>query len=80
LAARRSQSAQVACIAAALAAWKTGQAVKLRLDRDDDMQITGKRHDFSYAWEAGFDEAGRLHGLAITMASRCGFSTDLSGR
>ncbi len=75
---KESQSAQVAC-AAALAAWKTGQAVKLRLDRDDDMQITGKRHDFSYAWEAGFDEAGRLHGLAITMASRCGFSTDLSG-
>lgn len=75
---KESQSAQVAC-AAALAAWKTGQAVKLRLDRDDDMQITGKRHDFSYEWGAGFDEAGRLHGLAITMASRCGFSTDLSG-
>ncbi|PAS94331.1 MAG: xanthine dehydrogenase molybdopterin binding subunit [Candidatus Dactylopiibacterium carminicum] len=75
---KESQSAQVAC-AAALAAWKTGRAVKLRLDRDDDMMITGKRHDFSYEWKVGFDDAGRLQGLAITMASRCGFSCDLSG-
>ncbi|MDQ7989811.1 MAG: xanthine dehydrogenase molybdopterin binding subunit [Candidatus Dactylopiibacterium sp.] len=75
---KESQSAQVAC-AAALAAWRTGRAVKLRLDRDDDMQITGKRHDFAYDWEAGFDADGRLLGLAITLASRCGFSADLSG-
>lgn len=75
---KESQSAQVAC-AAALAAWKTGRAVKMRLDRDDDMTITGKRHDFRFEWDAGFDDEGRLHGLAITMASRCGFSADLSG-
>lgn len=75
---KESQSAQVAC-AAALAAWKTGRAVKMRLDRDDDMMITGKRHDFAFEWDAGFDESGRLTGLAVTMASRCGFSADLSG-
>ncbi|MDP5238319.1 xanthine dehydrogenase molybdopterin binding subunit [Uliginosibacterium sp. 31-16] len=75
---KESQSAQVAC-AAALAAWKTGRAVKLRLDRNDDMCITGKRHDFAYEWEVGFDDRGQLQGLAITLASRCGFSTDLSG-
>ncbi|PLK49091.1 xanthine dehydrogenase molybdopterin binding subunit [Uliginosibacterium sp. TH139] len=75
---KESQSAQVAS-AAALGAWKTGRAVKLRLDRDDDMLITGKRHDFAYEWEAGFDDHGQLQGLAITLASRCGFSTDLSG-
>lgn len=75
---KESQSAQVAC-AAALAAWKTGRAVKMRLDRDDDFTITGKRHDFRFEWDAGFDDDGRLQGLAITMASRCGFSVDLSG-
>lgn len=75
---KESQSAQVAC-AAALGAWKTGRPVKLRLDRDDDMQITGKRHDFDIAWDVGFDEQGLILGLATTLASRCGFSADLSG-
>jgi xanthine dehydrogenase large subunit len=75
---KESQSAQIAC-AAALAAWKTGRAVKLRLDRDDDMSITGKRHDFDHEWEVGFDGEGRILGLKLTMASRCGFSADLSG-
>jgi len=75
---KESQSAQAAC-AAALGAWKTGRPVKLRLDRDDDMQITGKRHDFDIAWDVGFDEQGRILGLATTLASRCGFSADLSG-
>jgi xanthine dehydrogenase large subunit len=53
--------------------------VKLRLDRDDDMQITGKRHDFHISWDVGFDDAGRILALDITLASRCGFSADLSG-
>lgn len=75
---KESQSAQVAC-AAALGAWHTGRAVKLRLDRDDDMRITGKRHDFSFQWDVGFEADGRITGLAITLASRCGFSCDLSG-
>jgi xanthine dehydrogenase large subunit len=75
---KESQSAQIAC-AAALGAWKTGRAVKQRLDRDDDMSITGKRHDFDHEWEVGFDETGLILGLRLTMASRCGFSADLSG-
>lgn len=75
---KESQSAQIAC-AAALGVWKTGRPVKLRLDRDDDMTITGKRHDFDGEWEVGFDHAGRILGLRLTMASRCGFSADLSG-
>ncbi|WP_018606868.1 xanthine dehydrogenase molybdopterin binding subunit [Uliginosibacterium gangwonense] len=75
---KESQSAQVAC-AAALGTWKTGHPVKLRLDRDDDMQITGKRHDFDIDWEVGFDDQGCILGLATTLASRCGFSADLSG-
>ena len=75
---KESQSALFACVAAVAAA-KLGRPVKLRLDRDDDFHITGRRHDFSYDWEAGFDGDGRILGLSATLVSRAGFSADLSG-
>ena len=53
--------------------------MKLRLDRDDDFLITGRRHCFVYDYEVGFDDAGRILGLAMTMISRAGHSADLSG-
>jgi len=64
---------------AAVAAVKTGQAVKLRLDRDDDFMVTGKRHPFAYSYSAGFDDTGRLTALQVDMMANCGFSADLSG-
>lgn len=64
---------------AALAARKLKRPVKLRLDRDDDFMVTGKRHPFAYDWEAGFDGSGRLTALKLTMLANCGFSADLSG-
>ena len=75
---KETQMSVFACVAAILAQ-KTGRAVKLRLDRDDDMCSTGKRHAFRYAYDVGFDTAGRILGLDVTLASRCGFSADLSG-
>mgnify|MGYP001457611509 FL=1 len=62
-----------------LLAKKTKRAVKLRIDRDDDIIITGKRHDFYSEYEVGFDELGVIKGLKIKLASRCGISPDLSG-
>ena len=64
---------------AAVAAHKLKRPVKLRLDRDDDFMVTGKRHPFAYEYTAGFDDSGRLHGLKLMMAANCGFSADLSG-
>ena len=64
---------------AALAARKFDAPVKLRLDRDDDFMVTGKRHPFSYEWDVGFDEHGHITGLQLQMAAHCGFSADLSG-
>ena len=64
---------------AALAARKFGRPVKLRLDRDDDFLVTGKRHPFAYDWEVGFDDTGLLTALKLTMLANCGFSADLSG-
>jgi xanthine dehydrogenase large subunit len=75
---KESQAAQWAAIAA-LAARMTGRACKIRLDRDDDMCLTGKRHDFLADYEIGFDDQGTLRVLETTMASRCGYSADLSG-
>ena len=62
-----------------LLAKKTKRAVKLRVDRDDDIIITGKRHDFYSEYEVGFDELGIIKGLKLKLASRCGISPDLSG-
>ncbi|MFT6450629.1 MAG: xanthine dehydrogenase large subunit [Halocynthiibacter sp.] len=65
-------------IACALAARATGQPCKMRYDRDDDMMITGKRHDFRIEYEVGFDEAGRISGVDFTQFARCGWAQDLS--
>jgi xanthine dehydrogenase large subunit len=75
---KESQSAPFACIAA-VAAQKLQRPVKLRLDRDDDFLVTGRRHGFSYDWEVGFDDDGRLLGIELTMISNAGHSADLSG-
>ena len=74
---KETQSVQWAAMAA-LTALKTRRPSKIRLDRDDDMIMTGKRHDFEIAWALGFDDEGRLHGAAFDFAARCGHSADLS--
>jgi xanthine dehydrogenase large subunit len=75
---KESQSALFAC-AAAVAAQRLGRPVKLRLDRDDDFMITGRRHCFSHDYSVGFDDQGRLLAAQVRMVSRAGHSADLSG-
>ncbi|OCW55555.1 xanthine dehydrogenase molybdopterin binding subunit [Hoeflea olei] len=75
---KETQSNQFAAIAA-IAAKKLNRAVKIRPDRDDDMTITGKRHDFVADYDVGFDDSGVIQALDATFAARCGFSSDLSG-
>jgi len=74
----KETQAALYAVAAALLARATGGPVKLRADRDDDMIGTGKRHDFLYEYEAGFDGEGRIEALDLMLASRCGISADLS--
>ncbi len=71
------QPAQFVALAA-VAAHRLKQPVKLRLDRDDDMMITGKRHAFAFDYEVGFDESGKLLAFDIELNSNCGYSTDYS--
>ncbi|MCH7941997.1 MAG: molybdopterin-dependent oxidoreductase, partial [Proteobacteria bacterium] len=66
-------------VTAALVASMTGRAAKARPDRDDDMIITGKRHDFRVDYEVGFDDDGLIRAVDMTYAARCGWSADLSG-
>jgi xanthine dehydrogenase large subunit len=75
---KESQPGLFACVAALLAQ-KTRRAIKLRVDRDDDMLMTGKRHDFETEYEVGFDDDGRILGVDFVLAGRCGYSADLSG-
>jgi xanthine dehydrogenase large subunit len=74
---KESQGNSLACACAVVAAL-TGRPAKMRYDRDDDMVITGKRHDFRIDYRAGVDRDGRLLGVEFVQYARCGWSLDLS--
>ncbi|MBW8189798.1 xanthine dehydrogenase molybdopterin binding subunit [Neiella marina] len=74
---KESQAAPLACMAA-LFAIRQQRPVRYRMPRQDDMVQTGKRHDFKNSWSAGFDDAGRLLGVDMLLAGKCGCSPDLS--
>ena len=65
-------------VASAVVSAATGRPVKMRYDRDDDMVITGKRHDFRIDYRAGVDKEGLLLGVEFVQFVRCGWSLDLS--
>ncbi len=67
------------CAVAALAAKTWNRPVKIRPDRDQDMESTGKRHDFVVDYDVAFDDAGRIQAVEGQFAARCGWSSDLSG-
>ncbi len=63
---------------AALGARLTGRPVRLRLTRNQDMTMTGKRHGFHAQWRVAFDESGLIRALDATLTSDGGWSLDLS--
>lgn len=74
---KETQAAAPACIAALLAV-KTGRPVKFRIDRQQDMLSTGKRHPFRHHYTVGFDQQGMLAGVDIELAGDAGHSPDLT--
>jgi xanthine dehydrogenase large subunit len=74
---KETQAASPACLCAVIA-HLTGQPTKMRLPRVEDMLMTGKRHPFYIEYDVGFDDSGRLHGIALELAANCGYSPDLS--
>jgi xanthine dehydrogenase large subunit len=65
-------------VSCAIVARMTGRPAKMRYDRDDDMIITGKRHDFRIEYRVGVDGDGRILGLEFLQLARCGWAQDLS--
>jgi xanthine dehydrogenase large subunit len=74
---KETQGNHVACWSALLAR-ASGCPVKIRLFRDDDMIMTGKRHRFLTRYQAGFDDNGVLQAVKIELNSDAGAATDLS--
>jgi xanthine dehydrogenase large subunit len=74
---KETQAAPFAALAA-LGARATRRPVKVWLNRDQDMEQTGKRHPFWARYEAGFDEQGRLLALRAELVADGGWSNDLS--
>ncbi len=65
-------------VASAIVAMRLNRPAKMRYDRDDDMVITGKRHDFRIDYKAGFDATGRLQSVIFEQFAKCGWAMDLS--
>ncbi|MEU6892356.1 xanthine dehydrogenase molybdopterin binding subunit [Streptomyces sp. NPDC046557] len=63
---------------AALGAKLTGRPVRLRLNRTQDLTMSGKRHGFHATWKIGFDDEGRIQALDATLTADGGWSLDLS--
>jgi xanthine dehydrogenase large subunit len=63
---------------AALGAWKTGRPLRVRLTRELDMALTGKRHPYLVRYSAGFSSNGQIEALRIAFFSDGGWSLDLS--
>jgi xanthine dehydrogenase large subunit len=63
---------------AAIGATLTGRPVRVRLNRTQDMTMSGKRHGFHAQWRVGFSADGRLQALDATLTSDGGWSLDLS--
>lgn len=74
---KETQGNHTACWAALLC-HATGRPVKIRLFRDDDMIMTGKRHRFLSRYEVGFDDEGKLLGAKFELNGDGGCTTDLS--
>ena len=64
--------------ATALVARKCGRTVRLLLDRDTDMSVTGQRHAFVGRYKVAFTPAGRIVGADVKLYANAGCSADLS--
>ena len=63
---------------ASLLAQKTKRPVKIRLFRDDDQKMTGKRHRYLNEFKVGYNRDGSIKALQTTLNADAGSATDLS--
>lgn len=63
---------------AAIAAYRTGRPVRVKLKRQHDMILTGKRHGFLGQYKVGFTNQGKITALDVGLYADGGWSLDLS--
>ncbi len=74
---KESQANPFAAVAA-VAAHKTGRPVRIKLKRQHDMILTGKRHGFLGQYQVGFTADGQITALDLDLYCDGGWSLDLS--
>lgn len=74
----KETQAAIPALMAALVALKTDRAARVVYNKDDDMCVTGKRHEYIVNWKVGFDDNGMLEGLQVNFFSNGGCAADLS--
>ncbi|WP_404789757.1 xanthine dehydrogenase molybdopterin binding subunit [Altericista sp. CCNU0014] len=74
---KESQANPYAAVAA-IAARKTGCPVRVKLNREHDMTLTGKRHGFLGRYDVGFSQDGKITALDAHLYADGGWSLDLS--
>jgi xanthine dehydrogenase molybdopterin binding subunit/xanthine dehydrogenase small subunit len=74
---KESQAAHPAALAALVAA-RTGRPARIVYARDQDMQVTGKRHPYSARYRVGFTSEGVINALEMELDSDGGSAFDLS--
>ncbi|MBH0096523.1 xanthine dehydrogenase molybdopterin binding subunit [Psychrobacter sp. NZS113] len=74
---KETQAAAWACLCG-IVAKRHNVPVSMRLDRQDDMVVTGKRHEFANRYDVGVNDAGQIIGVDMQLSGLCGYSPDLS--
>ena len=74
---KETQSA-IPAVMAALVAMKTGRSARLIYTKDDDMLVTGKRHEYKSFYRAAYDSDGKLLAVDLRFFSNGGAFADLS--
>jgi xanthine dehydrogenase molybdopterin binding subunit len=74
----KETQANMIAIWASLLAKTTSRPVKIRLFRDDDQKMTGKRHPFKTDYKIGFNDEGIINAYQVQFNANAGYSYDLS--
>ncbi|MBU5615966.1 xanthine dehydrogenase molybdopterin binding subunit [Psychrobacter sp. TAE2020] len=74
---KETQAAAWACLCGVVAK-RHNVPVSMRLDRQDDMVATGKRHEFANCYDVGINDAGQILAVDMQLSALCGYSPDLS--
>lgn len=74
----KEHSAEFVAFPVTFAAWKLKRPVRLMLDRDEDMLITGGRNPFLFHYTVAFTNDGKITACDLRAYCNSGYSADLS--